>query len=362
MGLSFFKFLNLGRKPLFIFLILPHILFALSETELESLKEGGSKTISESPWRFSFGLSISRNLHLETRHKVLENSNATKEGSLWDRTNFYYNPRVTIYYSLRKLKPLKDYSFLKNTELFVSSGFFSNFAEGTCSSLKGSRDKETDQVTLKSYIRCGIQNIILGSTTPLYQKDEFFSFLDLNALIYPLSKRSEETSLKSYIEASLSFLYYMKKEEKWSLAFSTSHYVTLNHFEFLTTKSDASNRPFDTTQGLSFILQQNWSPYLPTNSQISTFYTFAVDTYKVDSDLCDAQSLKLFQCGSKEHYLSLNLNSSWKIFKRTFLGLSFSWRDLIGNSNPLDENVIINHQRGFQWKKWTVSASASYSF
>lgn len=367
------------KKILFLFL-LPHLVFGLSETELESLEESGKKTFSESPWRFELGFSFLRNLQLETRHQALGSSardneedqgvsdswcDFSKSGSICDLSDLYYRSSFTAYYSLDSwMKAYKFYEFLKGTELFVQGAFRSNFAGGSCANLLDYQNPKTGRTTFRGYIRCGLEDIVLGWTTPVYQKEKLFSFLSFSVILYPLSKRSQDVSLNSSLTGTKSFLYFIEKRKKWSWSVSSSHSFGYNNFTYATANESASsyNRPFDSSQNVALIFRQSFNKYLPSRTQISSSYIFALNTYKTLSEECDYSLFKEVACGSREHYFSLGAGSSWRLLKRAFLSASVSWRDLVLIHNPIDENVSSSWKTSFGWHKWYFSIKGTYSF
>ena len=384
------------KRLFFVLLVMPQLLFALTEIELETLQEKSSKNFSESPWRFDFGLSISGKENLNRRYPEVisfeftpvsqdsllshpegnsssknENSDHADDNSsslpenyfsypddnfsyieIEDSPRFFYRLQFTAYYSLRNWKGLQAYPLLRDTELFIHGGFLFDVENRNCGLLKNKNN-------LTNYLKCGVEDVIVGSTTPVYKKDNFFSFFDLEALIYPISKRSQDIHLTNYIQGSFHFLYFLKKEENWSLAVSSSHAVSLNRFSKPFSVFMTHNRPFNTTQGLSLILQQSLIPYLPANVSLDASYDLALAN---QVEVCDGGAFKVFECGSRWHFLHLSASSSWRIFERAFLSVSLNWRDQIAISSPLDEKAGLRSKPSFKFDKWYFAMKASYSF
>ncbi|MCZ0933238.1 MAG: hypothetical protein OXJ52_08820, partial [Oligoflexia bacterium] len=280
-------------KPAFLlfYLIFPLMAFSFSETELESLETEGTKTFSKSSWRRDFGFSLIRNLKVETRHKHFseeeegqkEKSNKksrlcqfNKKGSLCDLSSLNYKLDFTLYYSLGSwAEEYLNYSFLKNTEFFLGNSFISAFKSGGCLNRKGYNN-------FKGYVQCGIGDLLAGWTTPVYQKDRFFSYFNFSMIVWPLSQESRDGTLKTALEGSLSALYFVQKQDKWSGSLSSSHSLAYNHFSDPVARRAklAYNNPFDTTQQLSLIFKQSFNPYLPANTTLFVSYNLAMDTYK----------------------------------------------------------------------------------
>ena len=393
-------------KSIFLFgLIFPLLAFGFSETELESLEAEGVKTFSKNPWRRDFGFSLIRNLEVETRHshfsaeeegqKRKSNKKSRlcqwdKKDSLCDLSSLFYKLDFTFYYSLGSwAEKYLNYSFLKNTEFFLGNSFISTFLKpGACFNRRGYGN-------LKGYFLCGIGDLLAGWTTPVYKKDRFFSYFNFSMIIWPLSQKSKDATLKTALEASLSFLYFVKKQDKWSGALSSSHSLAYNHFSLPGPKPAESavfltyNNPFDTTQQLSAIFKQSFNPYLPANTSLFVSYNLALDTYKThwirlyieekerkthfknvsqpsykeDLKKCHSQSKlgSVIACGNRWQSLALGLSSSWKLAQRVYLRLSVSWRDQIKLHNPV-QKAELKRPPSLDWRNWYVNLRASYSF
>lgn len=348
-------------------LLLPQLSRGLSETELETLESSGTRAVSKNPWRTELGVYLNRNLDVETEYKAIELEDLDgfiREASLLDPSNLYYGYNFTVYYSLESAEKYKNLSFLKQTELFLGSGFTSNFAGGDCVLLADYINQETNRITVGNYIRCGLTDIVGGFTSPLYIRKDMFVFFSGSVFRIPLSKRSQLVSLRSSSSGSLSTLYFFKRDKNWSLALSSSHSLGYSYFKYLTANKDGTsyNRPLNLSNGLSFIIKQRYSPYLPVNLRFSSSHQFAFNNYKVDSKDCDRKTLAFISCGSREHYLSFGLSSSWRLPQRIFLSLSVNWNDLISVSNPLDSGVFSTQNHSFGLHKWYLTAALSYSF
>ncbi|MDE0091791.1 MAG: hypothetical protein OXN83_00725, partial [Oligoflexia bacterium] len=278
-------------KPLALFLVIfPQLAFSFSETELESLETEGTKTFSKSPWRRDMGLSLIRNLEIETRHRSFleeEKNQDNKSGkanfcefnkkdSLCDLSSLFYKLDFTLYYSLAQwAEKYFNNSFLKNTEFFLGGYFMSSIKPGLCLERKGYNN-------FMGYIKCGVSDMTSGWTTLIYKKDSFFSYFNFSMLVWPLSQKSKDVTLKTAFNSSISTLYFLKKQEKWSGAISSNHSLSYNHFTSPIPKKAtlAYNNPFDTSQQLSLIFKQNFNKYLPANTALFISYNLALDTYK----------------------------------------------------------------------------------
>ena len=395
------------KKIIFLlFLADPILAFSFSETELESLESSGTKIFSQSLWRRDMGFSLIRNLDIETRHKNFSKTEHAQEnkfcdteaeGSLCDLSNLYYNLDFTIYYSLAQWaeKHFKD-SFLKDTEFFLGGYFRSNFREGDCSNIEG-YDNST------GYIQCGLGDILGGLTAPIYNKNSFYSYLNLSAIIWPLSKKSKDATLKTAWGVSANTIYFIKKQDKWSWAFSSNHNLAYNHFSHHKNPDSKDtgynyNNPFDSNQQLSLIFKQNFNKYLPVNTNLFISHNFAVNTQYSSWSLqeieeksnafwndvspeylnilktttkkkCPKSRLtSVIVCGNRYQELSLGISSSWKLKQRIYLKLSAKWKDLIKAHSPLNKYFDIDKKVGkaeppsLGLNKWYFSLRASYSF
>lgn len=349
-----------------IFILSPQPSQAISETELETLEAEGTKAVSKSPWRIQLSGYLQRNLEIETDYQALENpENAVREGSLLDPSNLYYGYRFLVYYSLADFyQSSSKLSFLKQTELFLGSGFQSNFAGGGCAVLARYLDEEKGRITVGNYIRCGLTDISGGFTSPVYSAKNLFVFLKGSVFQLPLSRKSQLVSLINSSSGSLESLYFFKKNKYGSFAFSSSHQLRYSYFKYLTADKDGSsyNRPLSFSNELSFVVKQKLRPYLPASLRLNSSHQFALNTYKINSEACSGKVLSLLFCGSREHYISLSTSSSWRLPHRVFFSLSATWRDLISVSNPLDDNIFEIQKHSFGWHNWYLSAGLSYSF
>lgn len=270
-----------------------------------------------------------------------------------------------VYYSLAAFSQSdKKLSFLKQTELFLGSGFQSNFAGGACAVLAGYLNKEKGRITAGNYIRCGLRDISGGFTSPVYRAENFFVFLNGSVFQLPLSRKSQLVSLINSSSGSLSSLYFLKKNKYGSLALSSSHQLKYSYFKYLTANKDGSsyNRPLSFANGLSFIVKQKRLPYLPADLRITGSHQFALNTYKTNSEACSGKAFSLLSCGSREHYLSLSASSSWRLPRRVFFSLTAAWRDLISVGNPLDNDIFAVQKHSFDWHNWYLTTALSYSF
>ena len=171
--------------------------------------------------------------------------------------------------------------------------------------------------------------------------------------------------MRNSSSGSLSTLYFFKRNKSWSLALSSSHGIGYTYFKYFTANKDGTsyNRPLSLSNGLSFIVKQKYSPYLPANLRFAGSHSLALNAYKAGSEDCDKKSLSLlFSCGSREHYLSLSASSSWRLPQRVFLSLSVSWRDLISVSNPLEKEVFATENYSLGLHNWYLTTALSYSF
>ena len=397
------------KTTFLLLLILPALSLGFSETELESLEHSGSKSLSKSPWRRDIGFSLIRNLDIEIRHKNFSESEQKQEnksnkfcdteaeGSLCDLSNLYYSLDFTVYYSLAQwAEKYFNYSFLKGAEFFLASSLHSNFRGGSCSELKG-----YDNFT--GYVECGLSDIAGGWTAPIYKKNNFFSYFNFSSTVWPLSKESRDATLKTAFNISISALYFIKKQDKWSWALSSNHSLAYNHFTNprIGEKGHHYNNPFDSNQQLNLIFKQSFNNYLPTNTSLSIAYSFTLNTentywllqevkkntentygYFRDANLehqkeletivnknCPKNNLaSVIICGNRYQQLALGLSSSWKLKQRVYLTLSAKWKDLIKVHSPfnkyfdIDKKVGRNEPSSFGLDKWYFTLRASYSF
>ena len=348
-------------------LLLPQLSQGLSETELETLESSGTRAVSKSSWRTEFDVYLNRNLDVETEYRAIELEDpegSIREASLLDPSNLYYGYNFRFYYSLESAEKYKNFSFLKQTELFLGSGFTSNFAGGDCAILADYINQEKGRITVGNYIRCGLTDIVGGFTSPLYITKDIFVFFSGSVFKIPLSKRSQLVSLRNSSSGSFSTLYFFKRDKNWSLALSSSHSLGYSYFKYLTVNKAGTsyNRPLNLSNGLSFIIKQKHSPYLPVNLRFSSSHQFAFNNYKVDSKDCDRKTLAFISCGSREHYLSFGLSSSWRFPQRVFFSLSVNWKDLILVSNPLDSDIFSTQNHSFGLHKWYLTTALSHSF
>ena len=391
---------NIPSSLFLLFLFFPVLAFSFSENELESLENSGTKTFSKSSWRRNMGFSLIRNLDIETRHRDLsteeqkENPSAKKNNfcdpdkkdSLCDLSSLYYKWDFTIYYSLDTWLT-KYFNFLKNTEFFLGGYFTSDFKGGACSHLKGYN-------SLKGYLKCGIGDILGGWTAPVYKKDNFFSFFNFTMIVWPLSKESQDATLKTAFDGSVSTLYFIKKQKEWSWAISSSHSLVYNHFT-VPVINDNYNNPFDSSQQLSLIFKQRFNKYLPSNTSLFAAYSLTINTYNtswlvryveaeqsknkyinfvtedrqkyletVVKEKCGKKSniVSAIACGSRYQQLSLGISSSWRLDQRAYLTLSVWWKDLFKAHNPFNEQVELDRPPSLHFKNWHFRLRASYSF
>ena len=366
--------------------------YSFSETELDSLEDSGTKTFSKSPWRRDIGFSLIRNLDLDIGHsnfsiespKEGNKSNTArrfcdfnKKASVCDLSSLYYKLDFTVYFSLEKWAEKRfNYSFLRETEFFLGGAFISSLKSGICLRRKGYGN-------FKGYIQCGIGDIKGGWTMPVYKKDPFFSYFTFSTIVWALSQESKDVSLRSSLSASLSLLYFIKKQEKWSWAFSSNHSLTYNHFSDPVPKQAklAYNNPFDTNQQLSLILKQNFNKYLPANTSLFVLYSLAIDTYKTywhrrhiensnresilkDLDKCDSRSKlgSVITCGNRWQHLSLGVSSSWRLAQKTYMRFSVNWKDSLFLHNPIHEKVGLKRTPSLDLQNWYFNLRISYSF
>ena len=389
------------RFLFFILLIFPSLAFSFSETELDSLEDSGTKIFSKKPWRKDFGFSLIRNLDVEAGHRSFSGKAESEkkedsggkfcdfnsDNSICDLSDLYYSLDFTVYYSLLKwAEKHSSLSFLKSAEFFLSSSFSSSFKSGNCSHLEGYDN-------LSGYLKCGIGDVSTGWTLPFYQKDNFISYFNFSVLLFPLSKKSQDLSLKTGLNGSISALYFIRKREKWSWAFSSQHSLAYNYFTKPWGKDWTSfNNPFSSGQALSLILKQNLNKYLPANSSLSVGYNFTVNAdntywYAIEMEQwmegrstglpgpelrdflpvikkeCSVKNRfgTVLACGNRYHELSLEGSSSWKLDKRWYLRLAVKWRDLISVHNPFAD-VSLTRYTSFHLSKWYFYLRTSYTF
>ena len=377
-------------KPFYLFfLIFPVLAFSFSETELESLEDSGTKTFSKSLWRRDISFSLIRNLDVEAKYKPFSIKNQEeneklyfscdfyRKSSLCDLSSLYYNLNFTVYYSFGLwAEKYLNYSFLKQTELFLSSSFLSALKTGGCFNRKGYSN-------LAGYMKCGIREILGGWTAPIYQRDNFFSYFNFSMILLPLSQESKDATLKTAFEGAVSALYFIKKQDKWSGAVSSSHSLTYNHYAdpFTQQGSYNYNNPFESSQRLNLIFKQRLNKYLPANTTLFISYSLAIDTYKTywhklhtessaaqstlkDLDKCPSTNKAggIIACGNRWKRLALGWASSWRLDQRVYIRFAVNWKDLIDVYNPIHEDVNLAKAPSLDLRNWHFNLTASYSF
>ena len=381
-----------SMKFLFVlFFLVPCWSFSFSETELEALESEGKKTFSKSYLRREIGLSLSRNLDLNIRHRnfFIEETvgegaedefsfcDFNKKSSFCSLSSLYYKLDFTVYYSLPQwVKKYLNYSILKGTEFFFAGSFNSSLNPGLCFKQKGHGN-------LKGYLRCGAEDIFAGWTSPIYKKDSFFSYFNFSFIVWPLSQESQNVTVITAFDTSVSLLYFMQKRKQWSWAVSSNHGLVYNHFAKPVSERGqaAYNNPFSVNQQFSLIFKQGFNKYLPANTSLFLLYNLVIDTYKTDwhrsylekvgrqslftdLDKCSYQTKlgSVIACGNRWQNLALGMSSSWKLAQRVYLKFLVSWKDSIEVHNPVHEKVNLKKKASFHLMNWYFNLRLSYSF
>ena len=323
------------QKYLFFFfssfcLLFSQASFGFSEAEIDSLESTGGKRVSSSLWRTELGFSLQRNLLFNAR--LVDNISANTEASFFDLSNLYYGTDLNINYSL------KDFDFLKNTEVFLKASFNSP--------VKGHKSNLLDYGPMK-YISYALGDLVAGLTSPLKKGDNFLSYFDTSVILFPLSRFSREASLITTLDETISFLRFLKKEESWKLAVSASHNMAYS----LYTSKDADkggykkNIPFDLSHGLGLFYRQNYSKFIPFSTRVFASHYFGINTYHTQT-----------------HFLTLGSSFTWKTSKKVYINFLIRWRDNIHKHNPKDHNIKKTEKVSFNLRKIFFTLRGIYSF
>lgn len=315
---------------LFLGILFPVSGFAFSEAELEALEGSGEKSLSSRPWRMNFNVLLQRNLKIDVHLRELLNEEM--EHSLLN--NWLWGLEFKLNYSLKELNEA-----LKDTELFLKTAFITPF--------------EGYEPLLKNYtpghsIGYALGDLDIGVTTPFYKKKEFLSYFNFSFTL-PLSRFSREATLKTSLNAFLDFLWFIKKEEDWSLALSTAHGIAYHYFT--DTIDDPSgvgdtNKFLTTANTLGPVLRQSSSRILPSSTTLYVTHEFAIDT-----DF------------AQFHFLNLAGSMSWKLRKQLFFKFLVYWREKIHIYNPYNEEERLGAKVSwFDLEDTVFKLVLSYSF
>ena len=351
------------RKYLFpifcsLSLFFPQCGFSFSETELDSLSATGKKHYSLNPWRTEISFVLQRNVLLNsylsddegkdlrklTGYELPDNEYSNnlfapnESASLLDFTNLYYTLNFNFNFTLAEIVKNSKFDFLKNVEFFLNSSFQTPFS--------GYKNTE-EHYSVWKYIHYGLGNITGGLTTPIYQKGILLSDFSFS-LIAPLSLFSKEAGFSGGIAGTISFLYFLKKRSKWSLATSSSHNLSYSHYtkKSTNTHGNIKNIPWHTNQIGSFIYQQVFNKYLPTNTSFSATHFFGIDTVQI-----------------QKQDLSFSGSVSWKIRERFYLKLSIHWKDRFDVYDPINKKRKTIKPPGWRdLNRYIFALGSSYSF
>ena len=322
------------RQAVVLFLsVFPLFSSGFSETEIDSLESGGTKSFSPSPWRTQFSFSLQRNLEVNSRLLF----DIGKDTSLLDLSNLFYTLGANINYSLGSL-PKHSPDWLKNTELFLNVSFNSPF-KGYSNNLKN--------YSAKDYIQFGLGDIVGGAAFPAYKTKNLISYLSFSSVVFPFSRFSKNAGLSTTLDGTLNVLYFLKKEEGWNLALSAGQNIAYSRYN----KASADkagyvrNIPFDTSQNLSLIYRQNQRRQMPSSLSFSITHYFGINTIK-----------------TRVHDLTLGLASAWRVRKRFYVNFSIRWRDRISVYNPSNPEVKKKEPVRFNLSRTFFRLGGSYSF
>ena len=317
-----------------VVLFFPRLGFGFSETEIDSLESSGKKSFSDKLWRAQFEFFLQRNLEVSSRFSDLLDAN--KDTSLFDSSNLYYILRANINYSLEKIA--KNFYFLKEGEIFLNGSFYSSFS-GHNTDVKG--------YNFIDYIQYGLGDVKGGLTVPAYKKEDFLSYFSVGFTPFPLSRFSREAGLSVTVDGTVSLLYFIRKKEGWSLAFSSNHSLAYSRYkkESADSTGDHYNIPWDLNQMGSFIYRQSRSRKWPFNIQISAGHYFGVDTKS-----------------TRNHDVTLTASSSWKIRDQLYFNFSVKWKDRVAVYNPFNKNVGKKEPVRFDLTRTFFILGGSYTF
>ena len=340
------------KKLLFLlcassYLLFPQLSLGFSETEIDSLQSSGGKNFPSRPWRTQISFSLKRNL--EIRNSLAVNIDFNEEASLLDPSNWYYGFGLTISYSLKEASKNFKYDFIKNAEVFLSGSFDSPFT--------GHESSNISNYKTKDYIKYALRDVVTGFTTPIYKSDDLLSYFDFSVIL-PLSRFSEKAGLFTTLNGSVNLLYFLKKQDKWNLALSSSHGLAYNRY----TKAYADDGGYEkniqgeTNHNLNLIYRQKYYKSLPASTQISVSYYLGLSTTE------DTKYINVLSY-TQNHFLTLSGLFSWKLKERLYFNFSIRWKDKFFVYNPYDETI----GKGEELLRFTIhrtffSLGGSYSF
>ena len=294
-----------------VVLVFPVLGFSFSETELDSLSSSGTKSLSPKPYRLELGASLQRNLEFNSllgESSMLSVFDPKKDSSLFDLSNLYYGLSLKLNYSLSSWDKA-PFKFIKNIELYASTGFRSPFT---------GYKNDLLNYNAKDYVQYAIRDLWLGLSFPTFKKEKVLSWTSFSFIVWPLNRFSREATLISSLDASISFLYFLIKKPDWNLSLSSGHGLAYHYFKNKSADSSGTqkNIPLDTTQSLSLIYRQSYSRFVPSNVSFYSSHYLGVNTYK--TWLYD---------------LAVGSSASWQIQKGLYFKFSIGWKDRVWRYN-----------------------------
>ncbi len=330
----------------FFVLFFPLLSAGFSDTEIESIKSSGKKTLSPKAWRADLSFSLKRNAEFNSRFSDNTGADLLKkifnpqgEKSFLDIHSLYYSVGLSLKHSLADLA--KNHQDLQHITLFAN-GFFQSPVPGYYSGINKNYDW-TD------YIHYGLGDITFGFIAPVYRAEKFFSDFSLALMPYPLSKFSQIAGLSYSLGADISSVYFFKKAQQWSFLAQFSHYLGLNKYDksFANDSGEIANMLAETTHGGNLSYRQSASKYLPSSIQAGASYYLGV-----------SKTHKTFY-----HDLTLSASSSWKMGERHYLNVSVRWKDRVDVYNL--KNKEIRKIAPVGWldpNKYVFSIASFFSF
>ena len=345
----------------------PQSSFAFSSSELDSLESSGEKSVSKSPWRTEIGFSLHRNTELnilydEQLEYVSKEYKENKDNPALDPNhkdsiydNWAYAWRLKLNYSLKSL----EHPFLKKTELFLIASFDEPF--------DGYHPNFNRWVNL----HYGFQDIVVGITAPFYRTENFFS--DISLILIPLpmlslihknlqvSRFSMNATFLGSTGVSASLLYFLQKQNRWSLAVSSIHSATYRDFqEDITPKGH--NIDIAAMNIASLLFRQSYIAYLPYSSSLFAGYDFARSRSFLQENSGE-NSRNQERDRVMKDMVTIGLSLSWKLESQMYFNFSVKWNDIWHKSNNKGSMPLAN--KDFKWfsrDRTIFSLGGSYTF